>query len=365
MKKNVEYSLEKQGSVQSCPHGDAIDTSCAGCFEEMKETQKGAWKRVQKLLEMSKFKRRETSLTQATIERDGETFTIHSIEKGDDPLLSGVQKLLEEKFGKEEVDPEEIMRSAVEKKTPWGTHEDVKYKVFAITDSRGEVVSTVAGGHLDLRDAHGKPTKETIFMVAYAVTSPKLEGKGLAREAYISALKNIAADAHGKGKKLTMSAGECTYTSEGFWNRVGWKRVYQEQGTGEKKVYSEAPYIQPALDFNEKTGLPAEDAGEAPEHLMIDPFEGQTFTRRHVVSVVEAFYRWCNRWPKEAFENNTAHRRHTKYVDKIFKAFKNFVADHGEPILLDSNGRDTLQKRGIKIEEHSEADHGDAGKEDF
>src|SRR3990167_2750779 len=93
--------LEKQSS-QSCPHGSAIGAPCAACFEGSKETQP-AWKRIEKLLRESKFNRKETSLTQSTIERDGETFTIHSIEKGDDPLLSGVQGLFEKTFGEEEV----------------------------------------------------------------------------------------------------------------------------------------------------------------------------------------------------------------------------------------------------------------------
>ncbi len=317
-----------------------------------------AWKRIGELSRGSKFERKEIHSAQSIIQRDGETFTIHSIENGDDPLLSGVQTLFEKTFGEEEVDPEEILRSAVEGKTPWGTQEDLKYKVFAVTNSDGEVVSTVAGGHLDLKDADGKSSEETMFMVAYAVTSPVVKKSGLAREAYISALQNTVADARGKEKKLIMSAGECTYTSEIFWNRIGWKRVYQEQGTKEKKVYSEVPYIQAALDFDEKSGLPTEDAGEAPEHLMVDPFDGRMLTKKHIISVVEAFYRWCNRWPREAFENDVAYRRHMRYVDKIFKTFKNFVDSHGEPIMLDGAGRDALRKRGMTVKEHSDADRG-------
>jgi len=64
-----------------------------------------------------------------------------------------------------------------------------------------------------------------------------------------------------------MIAGECTWSSERAWNSVGRRRVYVQTGPNE---YSELRYVQPALNFDVKTGLPTEDAGEASEHIMVD-----------------------------------------------------------------------------------------------
>src|SRR5713101_5148131 len=60
--------------------------------------------------------------------------------------------------------------------------------------------------------------------------------QGIVRELYISSMMQAAADAHSQGKKLSMIAGECTWSSERAWNSVGRRRVYVETGPNE---YSE------------------------------------------------------------------------------------------------------------------------------
>ena len=128
-------------------------------------------------------------------------FKIETIEHRDSPDLSQVQDLFVDTFGEAEVDPEEILRSAVEGKTPWGTEDDTKYRVHIIKDAEGKVISTLTGGRLDLLDKESKPTGKQMFMVAYAVTDPNARQGGLAREAYISAIMDAAQKAKEEGNE--------------------------------------------------------------------------------------------------------------------------------------------------------------------
>ena len=320
---------------------------------------------LERLIAKSKFKRSNPDNPNTELKIGEKRFMIEGIERGDSPDISQVQNLFIKTFGEEEVDPEEILRSGVEGKTPWETDDLCKYRIHVIKNSEGEVVSTVTGGLLDLLDNENNPTGKKMFMVAYAVTDPQARQGGLAREAYISAIMDAAKSARSEGKELAFAAGECTYTSERFWNNVGWKRVYGATSLEDKKAYTELKYVQPALDFDETTGKPAEDAGEAPEHLMIDSFGRMPPTKEEILQTIQAFYRWCNRWPPEAFENEEAYEKHQEYVSVIEEQFKKQLAESGQLIYLDQSSRKKAKERGVAIEEYAEADQGDSGKEDF
>lgn len=226
-----------------------------------------------RLMQDSRFTRADSTSADTTIENNDGRFTIEMVPDGKSETLSNVQKLFIDTFGADEVDPEAILRAAVDGTTTWGDTDATKYRVHVIKDSKGEVVSTVAGGRLQLFQSDGQPMNKQMFMIAYAVTDKNARQGGLAREAYISAIMQAAKDAQAEGKKLAFAAGECTSTSEEFWNSVGWKRPYAET-PNQAGSYEELRYIQPALDFDPATGAPAEDAGVVPEHMMIDSFEG-------------------------------------------------------------------------------------------
>lgn len=353
-----QTSRDWQGS---CPHGVPIVSFCQPCTTESRDTQP-AWKDIEKLRGQSKFKRSNNDSPSCTLDFEGKKYLIEHVESGESPTLSEVQDLCIRTFGEEEVDSEEILRQAVTG-VEFGIPSEVKYKVFAVRDPDGRVVCTVAGGNLDLRDASGSPTGETILMIAYAVTDKDVKQSGLAREAYISALMDCAAEAEKMGKKFVMAAGECTYTSEKFWNKLGWKRPYIESGN--KQTYTELKYVQPALDFVKKTGLPKKGAGEAAEHLMVRPMNGRTPSKEAVMNTVKAFYRWCNRWEEEIFVSKKAYQTHKSYVDALESAFQRDLSAGRQLIFLDKANREKTKKQGIVIREYREADHGDAGREDL
>ncbi len=320
-----------------------------------------AYKRVDQLQAESKFARTNEGVN-TIIEIAGEKFSIERIKDPESADLSQVQSLFEEVFGAEEVDPEEILRNAVGGRSAFDPEQqDIEYKVFTVKDKEGKVISVVSGGILELIRNEDEDTKENIFMVAYAVTDPSARQGGLAREAYISALQHAAEESEQNGKKLAFAAGECTYTSEKFWNKVGWERLYKKTSEGN---FKEIEYIQPALDFDENTGLPAEDAGEAPEHLMIDGF-GESIKAEDAIATVAAFYQWCNMWPPEAFESDEAYKKHQAYVEEKMAEFKEQFEESGELRMMKKSEREAMQKNGMTVEEFTAADHGDAGEEDF
>lgn len=318
---------------------------------------------LNRLMAQSKFKRLDPSNPDAIIEANGERYTIEMVPNGQSEMLSGVQKLFVKTFGTEEVDPEEILRAAVDGKTPWGNDDMTKYSVHVIKDSRGEVLSTVAGGRLPLRNGDGSSRGKQMFMVAYAVTDEKLRQSGLAREAYISVIQQAAREAQADGQELAFAAGECTYTSENFWNSVGWKRPYAH--VPGKEGVEELKYVQPALDFDKETGGVAEGSGVAPEHLMINSFEQSPPGKEDVLATVRAFYEWCNTWPQEAFESKAALDRHQAHVKGIWEEFKQQVEASESLTYMSKEERDTAKAEGVLVLEHVAADHGKAGEEDF
>ncbi len=345
----------------SCPHGVPITSFCQPCTTESQSNQP-AWKDINKLRSQSKFTRSNDDSPSCTLEFEGKKYAIEHVTSSESPTVTEVQELFVRTFGEEEVDPEEVTRRSMNG-DEYCLSPEVKYKIFAVRDPEGKVVCTIAGGNLDLRDDKGNPTGETILMIGYAVTDPGAKQSGLAREAYISALMDSATEAEKMGKKFVMAAGECTYTSEKFWNKLGWKRPYIE--SGDKKTYTELRYVQPALDFDEKTGKPTEDAGEVAEHFMVRPMDGQTPSKDAVMNVVNAFYRWCNRWSQEAFDTKKAFKANQSYVDGIANTFKKELDEGGQLIFLDESNRQKARDKGLAIHEYTEANHGDAGKEDF
>ncbi|MEO8065543.1 MAG: hypothetical protein ABI643_01655 [Candidatus Doudnabacteria bacterium] len=353
-----EQSAKDKGM---CPHGNFRET-CGTC-KELRE-QQPALSKADSLIAESKYQRSNIDGPNTRIERDGHQYSIEAIEQGDSKDIKKVQDLFVKTFGKEEVDPISVMRSAVDGTTAWGTKDITRYQINVIKNEKGDVQSTVAGGLVELQDASGKPSGEATFMIGYAVTDSDVRQGGLAREAYISALMGAAQEAQKRGLKLVSASGECTSTSEHFWNSIGWKRVYGEE-KADPKTAQELQYVQPALDFSEKTGKVARDAGAAPEHLMLDSFGGKPLTKDNIIETVDAFYRWCNKWPREAFANDKAYQKHLEHVDGIMAKFQEQLDSLGDLKALSAAEREQLTKTGLKLKEHKAADHNSAGKEDF
>lgn len=323
------------------------------------------WRTIRSLQERSKYNRIPSNVPSCTVEKEGRAYKIERIESSKDETLGEVYQLLVDTFGPEEVESEEILRNAVDGLTPFGAPEDTKYKIYVIKDQDGKVASFLNGGLFDLLDSDDNPTGEMVFLVAYVVTNPNLRQGGLAREAYISALIDASCEAQVANKKLLFAAGEAKFTSELFWNNVGWKRIYVQKGSN-KKEYSELEYIQPALAFDQKTGEVAEGAGEIAEHLMVDRL-GQPYPdKTRLLQVVDALYRWSHLWPIEAFYGNIdSYQQNLNYLANLKREFQSFLEAGDRLIYLDQTNRQKAQQKGITVHEYVEADRYPVGDEDF
>lgn len=310
--------------------------------------RQSVWKMLPDLMKDSRYQR--GAGPECTIERDGKKYQIRMVHSTDKQTVQEIQKLMEETFAKEEVDPIEILAAGIDGRLLDSSEDIARYRLYVARDEAGRIQSVYAGGLVGMTDP--APAGEAMFMGAYGITRPESRRQGIVRELYLSSMMQAAADAHAQGKKLSVIAGECTSSSERTWNSVGRSRVYVKTGPNE---YSELRYVQPALDFDKKTGLPMGDAGEASEHLMVDFLEGEPDTRR-LSAAVDSIYRWCNTWPRNAFENQAAYEVHAKYVADLRKKLNTFIFTNGSLRLLSADQREQLRAQGATINEYTEAD---------
>ena len=108
--------------------------------------------------------------------------------------------------------------------------------------------------------------------------------------------------------------------SERFCNRLGRKRVYARKSC-DKNAYAELNYVEPALDFDETTGMPIISASAPSRHLMIASFGRMAAAKEDVLQIVRACFRWY-RWPREAFRSDEAYRGHCEYLHDLEARFK-------------------------------------------
>jgi hypothetical protein len=341
---------------------------------------------VRRMIGESSFVRNKPRKPNTIIQKEGISYKIERVKKGhfakylkaeskgerlrDD--LTQVQDLLASALGPDEVDDEKILRSAVEGKTPEGEQDITKYAVHVLKSSDGEVLAAVMCGRLDLKREDGTPTGKQMLMVGYAVTKESARLKGFAREAYASAVLEAAKEAKKEGKELIYAAGEAVSTSEEFWNKVGWKRVYatpENAPTAGEQIQPariegvpatveqtpaattdgplvELRYVQPALE---------EGSAAVPEHLMIHGFGNYAPDKEGILSTVRAFYEWNYGWARHGTDTGMtpAHKAH---VDGIWDAFKKQVDQAGSLQFLSKDERVERQQRGVRIEEHKDAD---------
>lgn len=270
-------------------------------------------------------------------------YTIEVLDSPEHPSLPAAYDLLSQRFSSEELDPMEIMRDQMRGKRygheidPNGT----KAILFAIKNEKGEVVTTLDGGVLPLRDEKGELTGESVFMVFYVTTKPELEGLGLGREIMITAYQYAAQEAKRRGVKLIGGAGECTWTSRKYWERLGWRRTYTEMQDGS---LAEVPYVQPPLAFELNTGEVEEGSGDAPEHFMIDFFdkkmEEDPAAAQRLARIVQAFYRTNNYINRQAFVD--AHKEDEQAAEQAYQRHVSAIRPH-ERAFLEAVSRGKLK----------------------
>ena len=348
--KKPELSNEKGESQDLCPHGISRESVCQLCVHQSQEGQP-VWKMLESINADSKYKRSMMS-PESTVERDGMKFELQLVQAEDEKTVQEVQQLMEETFGKEEVDPIEVLREAIKGTPSVGSEDVTRYRIYVARDENGIIQSLYAGGLVDMNDAQGKPLGEKMFMAAYGVTREESRKRGIARELYVSSMMQAAADAYADGKKLSMIISECTSTSEKAWNAIGRRRAYVQTGAND---WTELKYVQPPLDWDPDTGMPAEDAGNAAEHIMMQPFDGD-MTKERLSSALDAIYRWNNYRSEKFFHNPEAQKAHFAYIQAIQKQFDSELNAGGELKLLSASEREEMIKKGAVIHEYTEAD---------
>jgi len=227
------------------------------------------------------------------------TIQISRVSPKDKKTINAFYKLWEEVFGAEELEDKDITVSAMK------GEDDVLYRVYVAKDG-DKVVGVIAGGLDYLND------EEDALMIGYAATQESYRGQGIQRRLFNELVKDASADSVSEGKTLGVITAEATQMSIPMWKKLGLDIIPVD-------------YIQPALDFDASTGLPAEGAGEAKETLMLGFLSEPN--KDKVAKSVEAIYRWSHRWPREEFDSNKAYAAHVAYVDKFQSEFNARLAD--------------------------------------
>lgn len=278
--------------------------------------------------------------------RDGEEFEIKKIENNNDPKLKDIISLLKETFSKEEIDSDEVFMAAVDGKSPWGTSRD-KYRVVSIYDENKELSAACIGSVLNIKNLDKVSANEMIFFVEYMATNQNLKKSGLAREAYISSLMDAAKIAKENNKNLNFSAGECTSSSEHFWNSMGEKRMYIKLNN----EYKELSYISPGVNFDKENGIVALNDIKTPLHLMTCFFGDEKISKEKIKDIYGIIVS-SEMWPKEAFSNDEAYEKYSQYMQNLKNKFIESLESQGDLVLLSAEEREDVQKEGFVVSEN-------------
>lgn len=276
-------------------------------------------------------------------------FTIEMVEGPEDPDLRSVYSLMEQTFKPEDMQTFESVQDSTIGKN-YGVESERNTKFFIIKEGN-EVISLFSCTTAELMDNNGQTTGEHVVLLGYAATKENMRKYGLAREAYIKALEFFLRDNKSKNGKLIGSAGECTWTSEQFWNRVGLNRIYTK---GDDFSFKELEYMHPPLDYDTISGEKSPEADEGPEHLMVHMFnpadeKGPKFAER-LGSIVDAFNRWSSYIPKDAFKGTPeAYAKHVESIKAYEDTFNAQLSGDKELTLMPRAARKAFLKGGIEI----------------
>ncbi len=286
---------------------------------------------------------------QITEGKETKNFTVEMVEGPEDPNLKSLYTLMEQTFKPEDMQTFESVQDCTVGKS-YGV-ECLRNTQYFVIKEGSEVVSALSGVLADLRDQNGQATGEDVFLLGYAVTKENMRKYGLAREAYIKALEFILNDAKNKNSKIIGVAGECTWTSEQFWNRVGLNRIYIK---GDDFDFHELEYVHPPLDYDTISGEKNPDADEGPEHLMVHMFnpadeKGPEFAKR-LGSIVNGFNRWGSYIPKEAFKGTSdAYAKHVESIKVYEDKFTAQLEEAQELTLMPRAARKAFLKGGVEV----------------
>lgn len=275
--------------------------------------------------------------------KEGEKFFAERLASPEDPRVKTVQSMLEKNFGKKEVDPVEVTKEAIEEVPP--------YLVHVAENSKGEVVGLNTSAVVETVNARGRESeKYGVWLGCYDLVNRQERDKGVREELFKISEQAAQKDAQQRELEIRGFMTEVSGAEESFFNSVGAKRAYIKT----RKGYEELPYEQPPLDWNPKTGRPAEDAGSVPEHLMLKLTSGKDkLSGRELMEMVRGMYYYNNYQDKEDFKNAKAYERHTEFVEGIEQKLADFIGRR-KVHLLSREEREALAEKDAKFIHHRE-----------
>ena len=209
----------------------------------------------------------------------GEAGALRLLHDPADPSIDQIHALLLEELSEDEADTLPWIKHAVQEHiNRYHVVETAEDRVIALS---GTQVLTLPPGEETPEQAPA-----SLLVVWFVVTAPPFRHKGLASALYQRFVQDAITEAQARGQSLKGIIGEAVSTVEAFLNRMGRKRLYFADETG--NLY-EVPYFCPPVDFDPHTGEPL--APPVPEHLMLSLLSGaQELRVEEVLQMVEALY---------------------------------------------------------------------------
>lgn len=297
---------------------------------------------------------RVVEFRQVIITPEGERLIIERITDPNDPRIDEIQELLKQQFKPEEVDPKEIMQSAIEGKSYLTGNPIPRYIVTVVQNERGDIVGLATGAVLRLIDKDWHLVgKDSVVFGAYIETAKNFRLRGVAKHAFGFRLLAGESEAQLQGLKVKGYIGEIVDEAELFLNAQGACRLYMHEADGS---YKEVPYWQPPIEWDQETGEPAEGAGAVLEHLMVHlPSDEDKLDGSILMSMVRAIYQYDHKWDREAFKNEAAYLKHLRYMSGITERLEDEISGK-ELVMFTAKEREELKNKGVVFIENVSRD---------
>lgn len=243
---------------------------------------------INELQNKSQYQHEQLSETRKRIfTAEGQEFFI---DRETDPKSPRVKRICDfiGQFDPEERDIEEITKNV---------HDD-RYGYFVADDREGKIIGCLQSSHIELLDRRN----EVLLFIGHVIIDKNQQRQGLGNELYIAAYQKFLDKAIRENQipKAITGEGETKVEMEEFFNGMGRKRMYFEDGKGN---VHEVPYIQPPLQWDKESGRPIDPrTGKVAEkediekcsakvHLMVRNINGnEELTTDEVLSIVDSIY---------------------------------------------------------------------------
>ncbi len=253
---------------------------------------------------------------------EGEKFRLDRLTDPKDPRVKASHKLLQNEFGKSEVDSLRTIQTAIEGKVVGDEDEaDIPLLVQTVEvdkDGQREVVGTTHGAVLENLDQNFESAGSKGFLLtAYLAIEKGQHGKGLGRELMRKGLEDAMAHAQERGIQLDGIVAEMDDPeTEAFWNKLGMKRLFYENDKGQ---LVEVPYFQSVLAdaWDKKTGQAKPENERTSMRLVLaDLNERSEIGTEEIMAKVRAIMNYDSYQTEGYFKNPKAYEKHKAILDR-------------------------------------------------